>query len=385
MTAHRWRGGSADLLVLVSPLIWLLAAGMTALWLSLAWAHGPVDFSLFLESSRRWRAGTDPYAALFANGRGINLNPPATLALVAPLTTLPFRAAFGIWFGLQIAGLAFGLWFSARHQANPALTALLSVSVLTGGIALQLGQVTFLLMPLATLAWMDHRRSHDHRAGLLVGLLAYVKPFYALYLVFWLWQRNWRSLTTAIATLTVSWGITFILWRDLTLSWLAATRGVSWQAHVLNASVHGVAARLFSDRLRDQAPYFAPWMVSRDVELTLVTAAALAIAWWSWLRLGSDSKDREWSVVGCVALLLSPLGWTYYFPLLAPSLVATVEARTLLLPLLLLNIPGSWIESQRFGQTATALAGSFAFWLLVYLWLAALHSSVRGSNQARPA
>ena len=71
-------------------------------------------------------------------------------------------------------------------------------------------------------------------------------------------------------------------------------------------------------------------------------------------------------------LLVSPLGWMYYIPLLIPPLAATVPELQRLGPILvagaMLWVPSSVLARNHFGPLASATIASPYTWGLLLIW-----------------
>jgi hypothetical protein len=103
----------------------------------------------------------------------------------------------------------------------------------------------------------------------------------------------------------------------------------------------------------------------------------------AWLALRRETDvDRQWAVLGMTALLLFPLGWTYYLPLFGGPLLLTCRRPVLAAVLLLLNIPGPVLASIHLGIVGTATLGSLGFWTTFALWCDALGASRSNRHSA---
>jgi hypothetical protein len=135
-----------------------------------------------------------------------------------------------------------------------------------------------------------------------------------------------------------------------------------------------------------------PWVVSpvasEDLPVTVlwVLTAIPIVAVTLWTTRGGERSrdvDRAFLLVNAAALLVSPLGWSYYYWLLAGPLVAigvgpgwrqlSGGARTLMcvsVPGLL--CPSAMLDGGQPSAVATLTIGSLYVWSLAAIWGAAL-------------
>ena len=168
-------------------------------------------------------------------------------------------------------------------------------------------------MLLVTLVWRNARRDRWTWAGAWLGVGMSVKPFLLIFIPYLLLKRHWRGV--AAAGLTA--GCCFLLgwWylaRQPPLMATEAGTADSWAWLPMNASLFGIWA--------------AASRQSRDSSLAELDPGAVRVIW-----LGPGHAGRPGGVIGLAhrpfenridrafglllvsALLLSPLGWTYYF------------------------------------------------------------------------
>ena len=360
-----------------APLLWGALLLGICYSVAIAWTVESPDFDVFVASARAWWQGADPYQGFFGEGRGINLNPPLAVMAFAPIAWLPGKTGLAVWLLLNAAAVCWTASIILRQTNVPLLaTALIGYSSLTGLLALQLGQLSAVLCPLVTLAWLADRSNRGTRAAILVGLLVYLKPFFALFIIYWLWRKKWRSSLVASGVVVMMMAVTFVVWPSFTLEWIEALRVVRWQGLALNGSVEGLAHRMFGPPIAGARPLLAPFVVSSIVEQIATLAGWTIVVTLSWRALRRvSSVDREWSVVGMGALLLSPLGWSYYLGMFAVPLAATLPLSVVIVPLLFLNVPSATLASAQFSALGSATAGSVVFWSFLLLWIQSMRAA----------
>jgi hypothetical protein len=287
-----------------------------------AWSAAANDFNAFYHSGRAWLEGRDMYLDM-PPGAVNNLNLPATTLLFAPFTFLSQPAAFILWTALGLAAVALvvHLVTSARPEVSPlALTGILLISG-ASPLAWKLGQMTWIMLALVTIAWKADRDGRPLLLGTTIGVVLYMKPFLAPLVLYLLWRRQWRAVSAAAVAVLALVIVGFAAGGvQAHMSWLSVLRIQNeGQGHTLNASIAGLIHRTLSG----SPPGLRVTPIVRlDVTTWLIVAADIALVA-LLVRSRLRDRDRAWSLLIVASLLLSPLGWAYYAPLVFAPLVAT--------------------------------------------------------------
>jgi hypothetical protein len=274
-----------------------------------------VDFAIFYAAVRRWYEGEPLYALHLA----INYNPPQFHLLMVPLGVLPLAAAFLAW-SLVSAGAAFLTVRTAIREAaivwtaakTRVLVAMLLLSAGTGA-AIHLGQVSWVIALFVASGWRAARHGRWNRAGLWLGLSASLKPFLLLFVPMLILRRRWTCLSLMLLSFAASIATGMVVFgREAMQEWLSLLRMPPHSDQTMffiNASVSGLLARAH--------------VVASASTSIVVTLAAMSIA-----SVRKASEDHWWYLGIVSSVLLSPLGWIYYLPLLmAPLLLLAAEER----------------------------------------------------------
>ena len=338
------------------------------------------DFGAFYASGRAWNQGVDIYSA----GRTDlpNLNPPSMVALVfAPLARLPLPMAGILWQCLGVAALMFAVIRGRRELAVDTETVITALGALLVTVAARYvwleGQITWLLMIPATLAWIAYRRSAPVLSGVWLGLIVAVKPFFAITAVA-------LGIPVALTSAAVAAAITAVgvLVTSLTpwQQWLALGSGISvtWPS---SASLWTLGTRLVGATPHDVVTWTSlPVPVAIGTFVVAIAAVAAAFA--------QDNRDARWMIAIGLALLVSPLGWIYYMPLAWGAVLALwleKERRVLLTTALVLCcIPmhvNFWAIER--GRLAGATLGASFTWAVLLMLIAARAPTMRKSVQSR--
>ena len=246
---------------------------------------------------------------------------PQVTAAYMPLALLPFPISYWLWTVLSIAaGLgSCAIWWRVLYgpQANWRVLLWMWIGLLAfypTFTALRLGQATMVLLLLLTVGWQQARSGRSKWAGVAIGLAIILRTFAALLLFYFLLKRQWRMLLWSAGTFaaTVVLSLPFV-GVDAYGQWLAVTGGIDWQARNWNASLAGFFARLLP-------PQWGPAALLATAACSLFWLALLT--WLSWPQPQAQPQpdrrrdDLTFSLALALMLLLSPLGWMYYFPIL---------------------------------------------------------------------
>jgi hypothetical protein len=232
------------------------------------------------------------------------------------------------------------------------------------------GQFTGLLAWGVTFAWLALRNQRWTRAGIAIGLLCSIKMFLAPLAVYLIVKRQWRA--TYIAAL--SGAVPFLLGLMIFgvephEEWLRALSEVYWTGAVMNASVHALLGRTWSQDI---------FVTASSVDLAAAVLSAALVGFAVVYAWRNNDVDAAILMLLVTSLLASPLGWIYYVPILAGPLTILLVARRLSrwtyasLAALMIPFPALYpYPSRLYAFTA----GSLYTWSLIGIWAATAFSS----------
>lgn len=327
------------------------------IWVAVHAVNDRNDFVAFYSAAKSWRLhGPVP------NEGPLDLNPPTFSILLSPLTWLSLGRARLAW--AVIGALALGDSLR-RIRRRLHLDGRTVYRIIVACVALQpavfawaLGQLTWVLLWLVTRAWLEADR--PLRAGSWLGAAIAIKPPFALMAVL-LPSAVLGSSAVIAATIT---GVACVItgigpWLD----WLKLNRDVSWLSLRPNASLWGIAARIESRHLSAVHLSDIGWYY-----MALIVLIGVALA----LLIVRTQGSRRWLYAGLWSATLSPLGWTYYWPvLLGPAAASRPLSRgPLTAAILMTTVPVPflyWLLAPLPGGTAAA--GSVYSGALAMLWI----------------
>ncbi len=338
-----WRGrvGTAQ------PGIWrnawwalLQLMGLAALGYA-AWrlvGHTPyrIDIDVYRMGGQAWLDNRPLYADGVEFHTPIGLNLPFTYPPLAAIVFCPFA-----WLGLPAASVTITLitlvllivstmivltrldvWSTARVVPGPAWLRrwwLAALIVAAAAIWLEpiksnfaFGQINVVLMTLAIADCVPRRTPWPR--GLLLGLGIALKLTPAVFLLYFLLNRDKRAVLTSLASFLAATLAAFALaWRDSWQYWSETvhnTDRIGAASLNTNQNVAGALARLgLSDHAR-----FLPWVAACLLVLALTVWAARRA-----LRAGEPTL-----AVICIALfglVVSPVSWSHHWVWMLPTVV----------------------------------------------------------------
>ena len=267
-----------------------------------------------------------------------NLNPPVFGFIALALAALPPSAAWWIWgVASGLASLiALSLIAGTLTTKSPDLvlmTALAWVAFLfyyPSFTAYSLGQVTFFLFLPLVAGWLALRNGQDFVAGAWIGLAASLKPFFGLFLLLFFAGRYWRAVAGFVLVgLVALMGGAWLAGVKSYFQYASILSDVTWLSASWNGSIAGFLDRI-ARAAGDTSALRVDWLWS-SMKITLVAAVL-------WISLGAVFKARRlgralqsdilFGIAVPAMLLMSPLGWLYYYPFLFLTFYAIVVCST---------------------------------------------------------
>lgn len=330
-----------------------------------------------------------------------NLNPPFFTLISFPLAYLSYSHALLLWtFISMLAGCLSILLI--QQKLDPTTLSLPTCLLLLIGfmsffptfVTLQFGQVSLLLLPLLVLGW---RAVHDHRpikAAIFLGLATSLKPFIGLFLIYFLIRREWHALIAFLLTILISILITTAFFGiDTYYAYYQVCHQIAWAASSWNASIYGFLLRLIGGTEANTPLIPIPGLFIFAYPFLSGLLLLVLILFLRPLSCIADLQkktDIDFSIILIGMLLLSPLGWMYYFTFLSiPFLILWNFSKKgiypiglpLLLAILLLvcNIPITLIPTNEIkASNVLPVFLSASLYFSVLLGLMGLLFAVRG-------
>ena len=250
-------------------------------------------------------------------------NPPLCALPILPLSHLPPLAAKRVWLVLNLGFLVSALWFLHRVTKlalrHAAIILLLCIVPLR--INFLLGQYYVVILWLICAAYYCSCLKHRFTSGLLLSAAACFKLFPAVFLILFIWKRDWRSAAGMILGTAVLTAISI------------AVFGVEVHRilliEVLPRAVHGELIEPYSllwnsfPALWHHLFLFEPGLNPSPLlnspvlyALTQATTSVCLLFGFLWTtredRL-KPTKPLEWAAIVALSLLLSSIPEVYHY------------------------------------------------------------------------
>lgn len=287
------------------------------------------DFMSFYVSSNALSAGINPYQSLevpFSNDAGLlslNLNPPFFLLCLKIFIVFSYATAIKIWgdcnFTLSVMGLLIVCRYiklPEKYQPYVVLLFFLNSAYLSSILLGQLGGIFFFTISYGAYAL---KKQNYIVAGISWGIIAAVKIFPLLLLLFILWLRNKQLLMAFTVTILLCSLLPIFLWgTEIYANWFACLQQISWYQHSWNNSFTGWLYKIF-DSSMDGYHYKA--LLNLISALFAIGLCACLIAYFRRYKQLLD-QSQIFSLMMIAMLIISPLSWVYYLQsLLLPLLI----------------------------------------------------------------
>ncbi len=302
------------------------------------------DFGKFYYSALAFLHGGDMYGPNPATDipqvdghpmQFLNLNPPHFHIPLIPLAMLRPGIAGAIWGVVSLASLMLS-WTLIKREVGLNLGGpwgwrlLLAGALMFAGTGATLvtGQLSFLLLLIVTIVWIQARRGKWVKAGALLGIAASVKPFLLIFLPYFALRRRYRAIVACLLLGAACFAVGILVFgTDVHTKWLQSlSASAAWNWAPMNASISGILSRVFAP----SPPYSPVAVMPRSLKASWLLVSGLTFLLTMLAtakKTAPSSLDRDFALLLVSALLLSPLGWIYYLWLpLGPMTALVVEA-----------------------------------------------------------
>ena len=309
-------------------------------------------------------------------------NPPLCALPILPLSRLPPLAAKHVWLVLNLGFLVLALGLLRRVTKLPwrraAIIAMLCIVPLRANFLL--GQYYVVILFLICAAYYCSVLNRRFASGLLLGAAASLKIFPALFLILFIWKRDWRSAAGLVVGMAALTAISIAIFgsevhRILLIEVLPrALRGELIGPHVLRwnsfiALWHHLF--LFEPELNPSPLLNSPMLYALAQATTSV--GLLFSFLWSTRNDGVKPKrSLEWAAVVSLSLLVSSMPSSYHYCVLvfagiigADEFLKVEDRRRALAFILLFAIASAPLPGRIAKVLLPRLSGTFALYILL--------------------
>jgi hypothetical protein len=217
--------------------------------------------------------------------------------------------------------------------------AIVLLFVLNGPLyySVRLANLTHIVLALVVIALMCLVSAREIAGGILLAVSGILKPPLLIWLPYFIIRQRWRAAAAMAATLTLVVAASLACFgTDLHVAWIGQFIDGA-NARPIGAynvqSINGFLVRL------SRGGTLANWQPVEvgigyhvsQVLLNVLICTLAAIGMWAGRLTGRAEELRDFSIVLCTMLLISPISWTHYYCLLLIPAAAYVT-NTLELP-----------------------------------------------------
>jgi len=361
--------------------------------------YGNTDFFTFYESMRFYFSGQNIYSPILIENDKLhsiltkygNLNPPFFTILLLPLYFFNYANALEIWTLLSLLSLFISIHIilnQFKHfQPHRLIITAGFLIYIVNSESISYGQVSNFILLLIAGSWVLGRTHKDVSAGILIALACAIKLFCGLFLIYFLVVHRFKLFFSAVITGILIFLITLYLFGIKSyISYLNTLQHVSWYAESWSVSFKSFIMRIFSPTENNFALFNFPHLAQFLIIFLSISLVVWLIKTWSELTTLRDRKlsfDCGFSLVILSMLLLSPLGWTYYFNIfIIPYLLLIKESRddkihlTCCFLLFINSFSGSLLKTYEIKNTAQILYnGGIGFYVMVIMLILTIRLS----------
>jgi alpha-1,2-mannosyltransferase len=186
-----------------------------------------------------------------------------------------------------------------------------------------LGQLQVLINCCFAFAFWNWLKGRERMAGVLIGLMALMKPQYVLFLAWGVLRRRWSFTTAILTVIAVGKGLAIAIfgWSN-TVDYLPVISFLSRHGEVFypNQSINGLLNRLLFNGdsltwMENGFPPFHPLVYGG----TVLTSALMLLAALLYPLLTSyRSTIIDFAIIGVTCTVASPVAWEHHYGILLP-------------------------------------------------------------------
>jgi hypothetical protein len=252
------------------------------------------------------------------------VNLPIIALLCLPFSILNLGTAQTLVSILSILclGAVFYILIRYRNASKEEMLLIGGLFAINGPLAYSLreGNSTHFVLLLLVVALICLGTNREVWSGILLAISALIKLPLFIFGVYFLLRGRWRGLLgMSVATVAIVGASLLLFGIDLHQVWLQQcvqpNAGNPVAAYNVQ-SLDGFLARLLTDgNLFNWQPLVMGWQfkVIRYLLLSLLVGGAIWICWRSKPPITPEEQNVEFSIVLCMAVIISPISWTHYY------------------------------------------------------------------------
>lgn len=308
-----------------------------------------LDFSSYYVSSHELALGRNPYHNWISSDRTWvidylpgNPNPPLTLLLFSVFSYLNYPLAFAAWLFFSSALGLYGVYRcllclkpDAPLNISVASFFLLYLSAFPVVMNVGLLQLGGVLLFLVTLGYSAYLKRQESWAAFWWSLFIAIKLFPGLLFIYVLLKGRYK-LFTLMSVWCLFWFILPLSVIDMHIYidyFIKIAHDINWYGINWNASLFGFLYRLLldvqyetvKDGIHPERLFYVVTSSTQWVKnIYYILVAGILFCWTFFFeRIEEHVTHRGFAFLLILMIMLSPMGWLYYFPLLCLPLICT--------------------------------------------------------------
>jgi alpha-1,2-mannosyltransferase len=190
-------------------------------------------------------------------------------------------------------------------------------------INITFGQVGLILNALTIFTYLSLKKEKNISAGFYIAIAINIKLFFGLFFIYFFARKNYRALFSLI-TFTSIFGIIPILLYGFSIykNYFDVLNNIQWYGTNWNASWYGFLSRILGEPSHRFSSFLYYPKIAK-ISYYFIFFVYLIFIYYFSKKINSISLT--FSFIISSMLIISPLGWGYYFPLLITPLLINLK------------------------------------------------------------
>ena len=264
-----------------------------------------------------------------------NLSPPFSVMLAALIARYVSYSNFFIAF--MISALFLNIWALTKlylhfyvNREKPYHLLILIAFILANlfywptFMNTTFGQVALMLNTLVIFSYLSLEKKHYVRAGFLLAIAINIKLFFGIFLVHFLARKQYRAFFSFLLFSVILALIPLCFYgKSIYQGYLEVLNHVQWYGVNWNASWYGFFARILGETSHHfHSVLFFPKLSKGIYYFFFMTY----IGFIYYFSRKNSNTSLTFAFTLSSMLLISPLGWSYYFPILVTAFLINIVA-----------------------------------------------------------
>ena len=185
------------------------------------------------------------------------------------------------------------------------------------------GETSLLLNSLVIFSYLSLKKNRDIQAGFFLALAINIKLFLVVFFLLFFATKKYRALIS-FGLFSVIIGIVPLFFYDINIykNFYIVLHHIEWYGMNWNSSLYGFFARLFGDRNQHASSIWHMPILGKQL-YNIISIMYVCIIF--YFAKKNNHLNQLFAFTLSSMLLLSPLGWNYYFPLLITAMMITIK------------------------------------------------------------